>query len=68
MNVSQTLINDMMDDMLKGWNDGTVSPLFPREDAGTTPAGLIINASLNAMAYGYEHGLEQGLQLAKDGG
>ncbi len=62
----QAFIKGMLDDAIQGWSDGTETPLFPKEEAGTTPVGLLLNASLNAMAYGYEHGLEKGYQMAKE--
>ncbi len=62
----QAFIKGMLDDAIQGWSDGTETPLFPAGKSGITPVGMLMNASLNAMAYGYEHGLEKGYQMARE--
>ncbi len=46
----QAFSKGMLDDALTGWCDGTEPPLFPAGKSGSTPGGMLINASLNAMA------------------
>lgn len=66
MSEIQCFIERLSHQALSDWNDGTETPLFPKdENTNKNRANMIWHMMLNAMAYGFEHGMAQGYQMAE---